>query len=149
MSVKITVELVSCLTFYLLALGVEGGGGLVEEQYPGVPHQRPGDGHPLLLPARQLRALAAHPRAVSQGEAGDEAVDVGPPGRLHHLLHAHLPLVVPVLDVVRDGSVKQDWLLRHETKLGSEPGQIESLNILLLNVQISRLQIIQSLNQLE
>ena len=125
MSVKITVELVSCLTFYLLALGVEGGGGLVEEQYPGVPHQRPGDGHPLLLPARQLRALAAHPRAVAQGEAGDEAVDVGPPGRLHHLLHAHLPLVVPVLDVVPDGSVEQHRLLGHEAQLGAQPGQVQ------------------------
>ena len=114
MSVKITVELVSCLTFYLLALGVEGGGGLVEEQYPGVPHQRPGDGHPLLLPARQLRALAAHPRAVAQGEAGDEAMDVGPPGRLHHLLHAHLSLVVPVHDVLLDRPVKEHWLLRYD-----------------------------------
>ena len=124
MSVIITLELVS-RTFYLLALGVEGGGGLVEEQYPRVPHQRPGDGHPLLLPARQLRALATHPRAVAQGEAGDEAVDVGPPGRLHHLLHAHLPLVVPVLDVVPNGSVEQHRLLGHEAQLGAQPGQVQ------------------------
>ena len=38
-------------------LRVEGGGRLVEQHYLGVHGQRPGDGHPLLLAARQLAGV--------------------------------------------------------------------------------------------
>lgn len=42
---------------YLLALRVQGGGGLVQEQDLGVTYDRPGDGDALLLAAGQLRTL--------------------------------------------------------------------------------------------
>ena len=40
-----------------LGLCVEGGGGLVQEEHGRVPDERPRDGDPLLLTARQLRTL--------------------------------------------------------------------------------------------
>ena len=44
-----------------LGLGVQGRGGLVEDQHPRVHQQHPGDGEPLLLPAGQpVAALAGH-----------------------------------------------------------------------------------------
>ena len=40
--------------------GVEAGGGLVKHQDGGVLQDGPGDGHPLLLPARQLQSPLSH-----------------------------------------------------------------------------------------
>ena len=40
-------------------LGVQGRGGLVAEQHPGLAGQGPGDGHPLLLPAGELHRIGA------------------------------------------------------------------------------------------
>ena len=44
----------------LLALGVQGGGGLVQQQDGGVAEHGTGDGHPLLLATGQLLALATN-----------------------------------------------------------------------------------------
>lgn len=49
---------------YLLALRVQSGGGLVQEQDLGVADDGPGDGNTLLLAARQLRTLGADVRVV-------------------------------------------------------------------------------------
>ena len=50
---------------YLLALGVERWRRLVEQQDLGVSDERPRDGDPLLLTARQLSAFIAHVRLVA------------------------------------------------------------------------------------
>ena len=62
--------------WYLLALRVQGRGGLVQQQDLGVPDDRPGDGDALLLTAGQLGTLRAHVGVVllragtSIGESG-------------------------------------------------------------------------------
>ena len=45
--------------------GVEAGGGLVKHQDGGVLQDGPGDGHPLLLPARQLQSPLSHLHMIS------------------------------------------------------------------------------------
>lgn len=45
---------------YLLALGVQGGGGLIQQQDLGVTDDRPGDGDALFLAAGELWTLGAH-----------------------------------------------------------------------------------------
>ena len=45
--------------------GVEAGGGLVKHQDGGVLQDGPGDGHPLLLPARQLQSPLSHLQMIS------------------------------------------------------------------------------------
>ena len=52
--------LVQGLLHHLLALCVQGRGGLVQQQDLGVPHQCPGYGYALLLPSTQLSALCTH-----------------------------------------------------------------------------------------
>lgn len=70
---------------YLLALGVQGRGGLVQEQDLGVAYDGPGDGDALLLTARQLGALGAdvgvvflrrEHRAISNNN-NDEGLQLG------------------------------------------------------------------------
>ena len=61
----------------VLALGVEGGGGLVEDEHAGVPQDRPRDRDALLLPAAQPHPALPHLGRVPLLEAGDEVVRVG------------------------------------------------------------------------
>ena len=69
---------------------VEGGGGLVAEQHRRADGERAGDGHPLLLPAGQLRRVG--PGALSQPhqiqQLGGPAPALGPadPGELERVL---------------------------------------------------------------
>src|SRR5258708_5336927 len=55
--------------------GVEVPGGLVGQQHRGPVGQRPGDGHPLLLPARQLGRQVAGP--VGQSDHLEQLADPG------------------------------------------------------------------------
>ena len=65
-----------------LGLIIQGTGGLVEHQYPGVAHQRASDGDALPLAAREGRALFAHLGVIALGQLQDERVR---PGELRRL----------------------------------------------------------------
>ena len=105
------------------------------------PNKRPGDGDPLLLAARQLRALAPDVGVVPKVGWRDEsthlselshkltdcvvplrqprheAVDVGLLGGVDDLLHGDPPRVVAVPDVLGDGAVEEGGLLQIEVIL--------------------------------
>ena len=49
---------------------------------------------------------------------------------LHNLVHRDRPLVVAVHDVFRDGTVKQNRLLRNNAQLTTYKWNIESFNIM-------------------
>lgn len=56
-------DLVQSLLDHGLTLVVQGGGGHVQEQDPGVPDQGSGDGDPLLLPSTHLPSTLPDQRA--------------------------------------------------------------------------------------
>lgn len=60
-----------------LALRVQRGRRLVQEQYLGVADDGPGDGYPLLLPAGQRHAAGADIGVVALWQRYDEVVDRG------------------------------------------------------------------------
>jgi hypothetical protein len=45
-----------------------------------------------------------------------------------------LPCVVPISDVFSQGTVKQDWFLGHNSHPGSNPGHIQRLNVMTINI---------------
>ena len=57
----------------LLGGAVQGRGGLVQDQDARALEDGAGEGHALLLAARQLEAALADQRGVAVGQAGDEA----------------------------------------------------------------------------
>ena len=59
-------------------LGVQVGQGFVHKQHRGFRGQRPGDGHPLLLSAGQLRRVAVHKHADfhDAGHPADGEIDL-------------------------------------------------------------------------
>ena len=63
-----------------LRAAVQRAGRLVQDQDARVLQDGAGDGHALLLAARQLQAALAHPRVVAVRQAQDEVVDLGQPG---------------------------------------------------------------------
>ena len=101
----------------VLGLGVEGGGGLVEDEHRGVAQQGPGDGDPLALPTRQRRPPLAQHRVVALGQGGDELVDVGRLGRGLDLRGRGAGASVG--DVVGHRHGEQERLLQHDGHLGA------------------------------
>mmetsp|Transcript_40 Transcript_40/g.147 ORF Transcript_40/g.147 Transcript_40/m.147 type:complete len:296 (+) Transcript_40:17-904(+) len=101
---------------------VEEGGELVQQQHARVLHQRPGDGHPLLLPPRQRRDLPSHELVrieVHRGERGSDA-------RVHLLpAHVRVPAIQRERDVVAHGGHDDlvVGVLKHERarRLDSQP----------------------------
>ena len=72
----LAVELLQHAQHFPAGVGVEGAGGLVGQDQGRVAHQRPGDGHTLLLAARQLVGLAA--QLVAQAHLLQHRLGAGP-----------------------------------------------------------------------
>src|SRR3954470_10040922 len=89
---------------------VERRGRLVEQQDRRRLEDRAGDGDALLLAPRELKATLADLGVVALGRKPYEIVDLGEPRRLLDLRVARLPAAVT--DVVADGIVEQDGVLR-------------------------------------
>jgi hypothetical protein len=66
--------------YLVLALGVQGTGGLVQEQDLRIHEHGPGQGHALALAAGQAHAAFAEIAVVALGEGTDEVVGVGAAG---------------------------------------------------------------------
>jgi hypothetical protein len=70
----------------LFDLGVDGAGGIVEDQDARVRHDGPGQRDALALSTRQGQAALAHHGVVPAGKPGDELVGLSHPGRRLDLL---------------------------------------------------------------
>ena len=91
-----------------LTFGVQGAGGLVQDQDGRILEQGPGDGQALALAAGQGGAGLRQGGVVALGQGADEVVGVGlPGGRLHRLPGRRLA----VGDVVVHGIHEQQGLL--------------------------------------
>ena len=71
-----------------LRFGVQGGGGLVQQQDGGIFQDGSCQGNALALPARQASAPFSGQGVVTFGQGHDEVVDVGQPGSPLDLLLA-------------------------------------------------------------
>ena len=72
----------------LLRFGIQGAGGLIQQQHRRIAEHRPGDGQPLQLAAGEVAAPLLHPRLVALRQGFDEAIGVGQPRRRLDLLEA-------------------------------------------------------------
>src|SRR5215212_419361 len=110
-----------------LGLGVEVGGGLVEDDDGRVGQQQPGDGQALLLPARQPVAALADHRLPPFGQAFDQVQDPGPPAGVLDLLQAR---VRPgVAEVGQDGVVEQVRVLGDQADGGPQALQLQVADV--------------------
>ena len=106
-----------------LGLGVERGGGLVEDQDRRVLEHRARDRQALALAARQPAALAADAALQAFGQALDEFHRVGAAHRAVQILPVDRLLQFAVGDVGRDRAVEQHHLLADQRDLAAQVGQ--------------------------
>ena len=85
-----------------LGVGVDGGGGLVQNHHRRVSHSGPGNGQQLPLALAQVGAVAGEGRVIALGQAGDEIVGAGQLGGGDALLVGGLQAAVA--DVVHHGA---------------------------------------------
>ena len=80
MTTRVQASAVQRLLHLALGGGVQGAGGLVQQQHRRAADQRPGQGQPLALPARDGAAPIGQRRVVAQRQGDDVVVDGGQAG---------------------------------------------------------------------
>merc|ERR1712130_212349 len=91
--------------------------------------------------SRQLSPLAANLGVVARRKSCHKVVDVCFPGRLFHFFHAHCSLIVTVLDIFSNGTVKKDRLLADNSKFGPHVWKIEGLDVVLFQLKASLVEV--------
>src|SRR6476660_3367814 len=115
----------------LLSVAVERRGRLVEHEDGRRFEDGAGDGHALLLAARELQSPLAHERVVALRQRYDKVVDLGKFRRLAHLAVAGL--WAPIADVVENGVVEQHGVLGDHADGGAERALRNVADILPVN----------------
>ena len=128
-----------------LGLGVERGGGLVEDQDRSVLQHRAGDGEALALAGRELRAALAQQRVEAVLLALDELVGAGDPRGLAHRLVVGLGH--RVADVLADGGAEQQVLLQRHGDLRPQALHLEVAQVALVDLDRPRLRLEQAQQQ--
>ena len=101
---------------------VERRRGFVENQDRRILQQRPRDGDPLPLPAREQHAVVADHRVDALGHGGDEGLGMGAPHCVRNSLRLGAGQAA-VGDVVGKGVVEQRDVLGHQRDLPAQAGQ--------------------------
>ena len=89
--------------------GVDGAGGLVQNQHRRVRHGGPGDCQQLPLPLAETAAVVGDPGVVAVGQVADKGVRICQPRRRPDLLIGGVQLAVA--DVVGDGAGEEVGVL--------------------------------------
>ena len=111
-------ELLGGVLDELFGLGIEGGGGLVEDEDAGILEEDAGDGDALALAAGKGDAALADVGFVAVAEPGDEVVGIGGPGGGDDfILGGAGPAVA---DVLGDGAGEEDVVLHDDSDLAAD-----------------------------
>ena len=114
MVVRPAISTLSASRISDLGLGVDAGGGLVEDQDPRVERQRPREREQLLLPDRQRGAPLGHRAREPARQPVDEAVGVHGLDGAPDVLVGDAAVAEP--DVVADRAGEQLHVLQHEAE---------------------------------
>ena len=115
-----------------LRAGVDGGGGLVQNQHGRQAQHYPGNAQQLLLPLGNGAAILPDDRVIALGKPLDKAVGVGGLGGLHHFLQGGLRLAIG--NVLPNGSPLQPGVLKHHAiaaaqAVAGNPPDVRSLHL--------------------
>ena len=130
------------------ALGfvVERARGLIQDQNAGIDDERPRDGNPLPLAARQRAAVLADHSVVAFGKSRDEVVSSREPRGASDGVQGLARIGQG--DIVPHGAIEEKILLEHDPHLTTKPGGIDLGHVHAVDEDTAALRHIQSLNEL-
>ncbi len=129
----------------LLGGGVDGGGRVVEHHHGRLQHQRPGDGQPLALAARQRDAALADDRAVVLRKAEHVVVQLR---RFARPLDARLVGPgIAVGDVVLERGGEQEGVLLHHRDRPAQRLQRDAADVLAVDGDAPRCHVVEARDQ--
>ena len=131
--------------YLALGFGVEGAGGLVEQQQRRVFQQGARNAHALFFPARQFQPPLAHRRVIAFGQRQNEIVDLRGFGCRHHLGLGGI--VAPIGDVIADRVVKEHGILGHNANGAMQAMQGDIAHILPIDAQGTRIDVVKPKQQ--
>ena len=135
-------HLVQALLDFLLGLGVKRGRCFVEEQNRRIFQDGTRNADPLFFTAGKLEATFSDGRSIAFRKTDDKIVDPRGPGRGLDLLACRE--MVTIGDVVTDGLVEKDRILGNNPDLVVQAALRNIPNILTVNPDASRVDIIES-----
>jgi hypothetical protein len=103
-----------------LGAGINGGGGLVQDQHGRQAEHHAGDAEQLLLALTDVAAVLCNDGIVALGQAADKAVGVGSLGGGNHLVHGGVRLAVGNVLPHRTGT--QPGVLQHHAVAAAQGG---------------------------
>ena len=102
----------------LLRPGIDGGGGLVQDQHRGLGDRRPGNGQQLPLALGEVGPVGGQHGLIALGQVGDEVVGVGNLGRPDAVLVRGLQ--PPVADVLHHRAGEEVGILQDGAERAAE-----------------------------
>lgn len=121
---------------------VQAGRGLVVHKNGRALQHDPRDRHALLLASAQLEPAFAHKSGVLLGHAHDRVVHVRHARRLVHLLGRAREIAV--VDVVQDGVVEQNGVLRHDAQRFTQRAQRDVEDVCVVDEDPARCGIVET-----
>ena len=128
-----------------LGVGIDGGGGLVQDHHRGIRHRRPGDGDELPLALGEPGAVAGEHGLVALGQPGDEVVGVGQLGGVDALLVRGVQLAVA--DVVHHRAGEQVGLLEHHPQGAAQIGLADFVDVDAVVADFAVVNVVEPVNQ--
>lgn len=138
--------LVQCLLHYLLALGVERAGCLVQEENHRVADQGARDGDALALPARQSQSSGPCLGVIAFGEGLDEGVDVGGSTGIYESLLRNIVIHAEEY-VLPQRTLVQGCVLRDKSHVAPIRFHVQGREVLAMNENLARFDVVEPLEQ--
>src|SRR5689334_12950889 len=121
--------------------GIQARTRLIQQQDGSIANDRPGDGHPLPLAAREGNAALPYYRVVAVGKFMNELVDVGHLRGLEDLGARRFGLSVG--DIFPDRSLEQNAFLRDDADLLAERTLLELPDVMAVNPNDTGIRIVE------
>ena len=112
---------------FVFGAGVDGGGGVVEEEDGGFEEQGARDGDALFLASGQADAGFAEDGVIAVGKGGDEVVGRGEAGGFFNLILGGVGSSES--DVRGDGGAEEEAFLEDEADFAAQLGQVEGFEV--------------------
>ena len=108
------IRFIHTILHNLLGSGINGAGGLIQNQHRRIRDSRPGNSQKLPLSLAQVRPITGKDGVISVRQTADKSVGIGQLRCRPHFLIRSVQFTVT--DILRHGSRKQVGILQHNAQ---------------------------------